>query len=47
MKDSCYKCAENFRRKLVGEKYVCEAKASTRLLLEDLGVQSLFDDFLK
>jgi len=47
MKDSCYKCKDGFVIKKVDGKNTCVAKSVRRALLQDLGVTSLFDDFLK
>merc|ERR1719265_2037715 len=43
---SCMKCKENYKRVNNEGTWQCQAKTTRRLLLEDLGVQSLFDDFL-
>lgn len=44
---SCFECKPNFTRTDDGNGgYNCKANNPARILLEDLGIQSLFDDFL-
>lgn len=39
-------CSAGFKIVKVGSKNTCEAVRARRVLLENLGIQSLFDDFL-
>lgn len=47
--DSCFKCKTGYvvKKDSVSGKNTCVAKRARRALLQDLGVTSLFDDFLK